>query len=126
VELGSCALVLAAQQVMCTIPLLIVLAATRPAGTAGNFGDQLGRYLGLSAKARRELASVFAGPAQVRSAATLAGIVLLAIFTVGVAQAHERAYELAWRVDHRAAGAWRRQARWVAALAGYVARSSPP
>ncbi len=120
-ELGSCALVLAAQQLLCMIPLLVVLSAIRPADTSGNFGVRFSHYLGLSAKATRDLGAVFAGPAQVRSAATVGGVLLLILFTVGVAQAHQRAYELAWRLERSPTGSWLRQARWVAGAVGYVA-----
>jgi hypothetical protein len=54
IELGSSALVLAAQQVMCTIPLLMVLAGIRPAGGSDNFGYPPSGYLGLPVKARAE------------------------------------------------------------------------
>ena len=120
-ELGSCALVLAAQQVMCLIPLLVVAAALRPAGTSGNFGVRFGHYLGVSSKASEDLGAVFAGPAQVRSAVTVVGVLLLVLFTIGVAQAHQRAYELAWRLERSPPGSWLRQARWVAGVVGYVA-----
>lgn len=121
VDLGSSALVLAAQQLLATIPLLVVLAAGRPVARAGNFGVQLSRYLGLSAKATHELRSVFAGSPQVRTAATAGGLILLAFFAFGAAQAHQRVYELAWRVKESKSGSWSRQLRWVAALLGYVA-----
>jgi hypothetical protein len=121
IELGSCALVLAAQQMMCVIPLLVVLAAIRPAGGSRNFGVQLSHYLGLSAKATADLGAVFARPAQVRSAATAGGALLLVLFTIGVAQAHQRTYQLAWRIERPPPGSWLRQTRWVAGLAGYVA-----
>jgi membrane protein len=120
-DLGSAALVLAAQQLMCTIPLLVVLSAIHPAYGSANFGAQLGRYLGLSTSATHELKAVFARDAQVRSAATTVGLILLALFTLGAAQAHERVYELAWRLDARSTSAWHRRIRWVAALVGYVA-----
>jgi membrane protein len=119
-ELGSCALVLAAQQVMCLIPLLVVLAALRASGTSGNFGVRFGHYLGVSRRATQDLGAVFAGPAQVRSAVTVLGVLLLVLFTVGLAQAHQRAYELAWRLERSPRGSWLRQARWVAGAVGYV------
>jgi membrane protein len=121
VELGYCALVLAAQQLMATIPLLVVLAALRPVAGSGNFGGELGRYLGLSAGATRKLESVFAGSLHVRGAATITGVILLAFFALGAAQAHQRVYELVWRMEQHKSGSWRRQLRWVAALLGYVA-----
>lgn len=117
-DLGSCALTLAAQQLMCAIPLLVVLGAIW--SRAGNFGVQLGRFLGVSARAAHELASVFAGGAQVRGAITGIGAVLLVVFALGVAQAHQRFYELTWRVEQRPRGAWLRQIRWIAGLLAYV------
>jgi membrane protein len=117
-DLGSSALVLAAQQLMCAIPLLVVLGAVR--SPSGNFGVQLGRYLGVSARARRELASVFAGGSHVRGAITAVGIVLLVVFALGVAQAHQRFYEATWRLEHRPNGSWLRQGRWIAGLLAYV------
>jgi membrane protein len=120
-ELGSCALVLAAQQVLCLIPLLVVLAALHGAGASGNFGVRFGHYLGVSRKATQDLGAAFAGPAQVRSAVTVVGVLLLVLFTIGLAQAHQRAYELAWRLERSPHGSWVRQARWVAAAVGYVA-----
>jgi membrane protein len=120
-DLGSAALVLAAQQLTCTIPLLVVLSAIHPASASANFGLQLGRYLGLSASATHELEAVFARDAQDRSAATTLGVILLALFTLGAAQAHERVYEVAWRLDGRNTGAWHRRIPWVAGLVGYVA-----
>ena len=121
VDLGSVALGLAAQQLMATIPLLVVLSALRPLSRRDNFGVQLSHFLSLSAKATAELESLFAATASVRSAASLGGIVLLVFFAFGSAQAHQRAYELAWRLEPRRHGSWPRQARWVATLLGYVA-----
>jgi membrane protein len=120
-DLGSAALVMAAQQLMCTIPLLVVLSAIHPASASANFGEQLARYLGLSTHAAHELKAVFVRDAQVRTATSIVGLILLGLFALGTAQAHERVYELAWRLDGGSAGAWHRRVRWVAALVGYVA-----
>jgi membrane protein len=117
-DLGSSALVLAAQQLLCAIPLLVVLGAVR--SRSANFGMQLSHFLGVSARAQRELASAFAGDSQVRSGITVVGIVLLVVFALGVAQAHQRFYELTWRLDHRPRGSWLRRVRWVAGLLAYV------
>jgi uncharacterized BrkB/YihY/UPF0761 family membrane protein len=121
IDLGSCALVLAAQQLMATIPLLVVLSALRPVGNFGNFGTQLSWYLGLSPGAARELDAEFAARAEVRGAVTVVGLIVVAFFALGVAQAHQRAYELAWRLGEKKARAWRRRGRWVCGLIGYVA-----
>jgi hypothetical protein len=48
-------------------PAVVVLSAIRPASGSANFGEQLARYLGLSASATHELTAVFARDAQVRS-----------------------------------------------------------
>jgi membrane protein len=119
-DLASGALVLAAQQLTCTLPLLIVLAAIRPAATHTNFGAQLSHYLGLSARATEQLTSVFAGTAQVRHATTVIGLLLLVIFALGVAQAHQHFYELTWKLDPRRQRSWHRQVRWIAGLLAYV------
>jgi hypothetical protein len=101
IELGFCALVPAPQQLMATIPLLVVLAALRPVAGSGNFGGQLGRYLWRSAAATRELESVFAGSLHVRSAVTIDGVILLASFPVATAQAPPA--RLRTRLAHRPA-----------------------
>jgi membrane protein len=106
---------------MATIPLLVVLSALHPVGTRGNFGVQLSRYLGLSGRATRDLEAVFAGRAEVRGAVTTVGLIVLGFFALGVAQAHQRAYELAWRLPGREAGAWRCRLRWIAGLLASVA-----
>jgi membrane protein len=121
IDLGSCALLLAAQQLMCTIPLLIVLAAIRPLAGPANFGVQLSHFLSLSPKATADLGSLFAATASVRNAASVSGILLLVVFALGSAQAHQRAYELAWRLEPGKRGSWHRQSRWVAAMIAYVA-----
>ena len=70
-DLGSAALVLAAQQLMCTIPLLVVLSAIHPASASANFGAQLARYLrSLGARNRRaERAGASPCPADAQLAA---------------------------------------------------------
>jgi membrane protein len=119
-DLASGALVLAAQQLTCTLPLLIVLAAVRPAATDSNFGAQLSHYLGLSAGATERLTSVFASTAQVRQATTVVGLLLLVIFALGVAQAHQHFYELTWKLGARRQRSWYRQLRWIGGLLAYV------
>lgn len=119
-DLGSAALVLAAQQLTCTLPLLVVLAAIRPTATHSNFGARLSRYLGLSARATEQLTSVFAGTAQVRDATTVVGFMLLVTFALGVAQAHQHFYELTWKLEPRRRRSWHRQVRWVGGVLAYV------
>jgi hypothetical protein len=52
---------------------------------------------------------------------TTGGLILLAFFALGAAQAYERVYELAWRLKAPHSRSWSRQLRWVAALLAYVA-----
>ena len=110
----------AAQQLTCAIPLLVVLSAIRLIAGGGNFGVQLSRFLGLSAKATDQLASVFAASVQVRDGTTLLGLMLLVIFALGLAQAHQRFYELTWCVDAPNRRLWHRHARWVGGVLAYA------
>ncbi|MDI3405761.1 YhjD/YihY/BrkB family envelope integrity protein [Streptomyces cavernicola] len=114
---------LAALGFLTLVPLLIVVAAVDPAQGQG-FAEWLGRGLGVSMGAQREVAELFASPRKALESTTAFGLAALAVFGLTFGAALQTGYEKAWEVP---AARWHtmwRHAVWLAALIGYLFASA--
>lgn len=119
-NLGRECLALAAQQTLCTIPLMAALSAVAQRFGVESVGSALGDYLGLSDTAARDVEDLFRGTGHVGFPTLVVGAVLAAVFAVGVAAIQQHAYEDIWyqqRVGLR--GGWR-QLTWVGGVCVYL------
>ncbi len=113
-------LALAAQQMLCTAPLLVAVTAVgRRYGERGP-GALLSRYLGLTQPAAGEVESLFRGSDRVSTADLLVGLVFAIAFTIGVAAVLQRGFESLWRLPRGNVFSVLRQALWVVGLLAYL------
>ncbi|MDQ6874205.1 MAG: YihY/virulence factor BrkB family protein [Actinomycetota bacterium] len=120
INLGTQSLVLAAQQMLCTAPLLVALSALSRRAGGHELGGLLSRYLGLSPAATHDVSALFGKSARVSVVDLVIGLILAVLFTAGVAAAQQRGFELIW--GHTIAGltARLRQLAWVGGLLVYL------
>lgn len=115
------ALALAAQQVLCTAPLMVALSALlRRAGGEGP-GVLVPRYLGLTGASAKDVAALFAGASPRVSFDNLAvGALLAFAFGTGVALTLQRGCELIWDVPRAGVRSFPRQCLWLFGLVAYL------
>ena len=114
-------LALAAQQILCTAPLMVALSAViRRAGGSGP-GTVVPRYLGLTGDAARDVEQLFAGASPSASLdSLLVGAALSLIFGTGVALTFQRGLELIWGLPPGGVRSLGRQALWLVGLVTYL------
>lgn len=115
-------LALAAQQVLCTAPLLVALSALlRRVGGQGP-GVLIPRYLGLTGTAAQDVADLFSRTSDSVSVTTLVTEAALALlFGTGVALTFQRALELVWSLPPAGLRSVARQCTWIVGLVAYLA-----
>ena len=119
-NLATHSLALAAQQILCTAPLLVAFAAFRP-GSRGGVGQVLSRYLGLSEAASRDVDALFVSTVTLDTTDAVVGLLVALVFATSIAATQQRWYELVWEVPR--AGLVRstlHQLVWVVGLCGYL------
>ncbi|MDP9091816.1 MAG: YihY/virulence factor BrkB family protein [Actinomycetota bacterium] len=120
-NLATLSLALAAQQMLCTAPLLVAFSVVARRTKGASIGPPLARYLGLSHRASDVVVGLFAGKNSVSNFDTVVGLGLGLLFATGVASTQQRGYELIWsRPRPEAARAVLRQMLWVVGLCVYV------
>lgn len=119
-NLGTQSLVLAAQQMLCTAPLLVALSAVTRRSGGHEVGGLLARYLGLSPAAARDVSALFGRSQRVGVVNLVVGLILALLFTAGVAAAQQRGFELIWRESTVGLAARLRQLAWVGGLLVYL------
>lgn len=113
-------LALAAQQTLCTIPLLVALQAVAQRFALGSVGSALSRYLGLSGEATRDVKALFIGSGRVSFLTLLVGLVISLVAAIGVAAIQQHAYEDIWYQPRRGLRSLWRQVIWVVGLVVYL------
>lgn len=114
------ALALAAQQTLCTVPLLVAFAAVGQRLGRPSVGLVVAGYLGLSPAATRDVNGLFAGVTHASLSDTLIGLAIALFFATSVAATQQSAYEKIW-YQRRAnlLSVWR-QLVWVVGLCAYL------
>jgi membrane protein len=113
-------LALAAQQMLCTAPLLVALSALGRRFGARSVGGLLSRYLGLAPPAASDVASLFRGSDSVSIPDLAFGLALALVFATGVAATQQRGFELIWSQPRAGARSVLRQLAWVLGLLAYL------
>jgi membrane protein len=114
------AMVLAALTMTLLIPALITLAALIPLGDPQGIAPVIGRRLGLSAQATRDVQSLFGGPAVVRSSTSWVSAAVTVLSAYAWPTALQKGYQLAWQLPARGLRDVWRPLLWLAALLGAV------
>jgi hypothetical protein len=116
-DLGAHVLAISAQQLLCTAPLAVALAAVGKRVTGVSFADTITHVLSLSPAARREVVDAFAGSPRVGLGALVINLVLAVAFGVSLAATLQRGLELIWRLPRGSyLASLRRQSLWAIAL----------
>lgn len=116
-DLGAHVLAISAQQLLCTAPLAVALAAVGKRMTGVSFADTITRVLSLSPRAREEVVTAFAGSPKVSLGALLINLALSVAFGISLAATLQRGLELIWRFPRaKYLGSLRRQVGWAVAL----------
>jgi membrane protein len=116
-DLGAHVLAISAQQLLCTAPLAVALAAVGRRVTGVSFADILTHILSLTPQARDEIVAAFAGSPRVSLSALLINLVLAVAFGVSLAATLQRGLELIWHLPRaRYVGGLLRQVGWALSL----------
>jgi len=119
-DLFTQTLALGAQQVLCTAPLLVAVSAVVQRASGDNVGRLLTRYLGLRGSAANDVTALFANSTPVSTTGLLVGLILVVVFSTGVAATQQRGYELISSQPRAGLRSTGRQLRWILTLLGYV------
>ena len=97
-ELFDRAVALASQAFVALIPFMVVVGALTPYGERSSFADSLVRRFELTGDAAAAVEELFTQPAEVASALTAVGLLLLIVSALSFCRALQRTYERAWRL----------------------------
>ncbi len=116
-DLGAHFLAISAQQLLCTAPLAIALAAVGKRVTGVSFANSITHVLQLSPPARKEIIEAFDGSPHVSLGALLINLGLAVAFGVSLAATLQRGLELIWRLPRAPyLRSLLRQSIWAVAL----------
>ena len=120
-SLGTHSLAMAAQQILCTAPLLVAFSALNQGDRSTSVGAVLSRYLGLSRGASKDVAMLFTTSRSLATTDTLVGLVVALLFATSIAITQQRWYELVWSLPRGPVlRSTVRQLAWVFGLCGYL------
>jgi len=119
-NLPTHSLALAAQQMLCTAPLLVAFSALVQRHAGGQAGDALSRYLGLSPPAAADVVDLFHSSGHSSATDTIIGLILALVFGTGVAATQQRFFELLWSQSRTGMRDSWRQLLWVCGLISYL------
>jgi membrane protein len=114
-------LALAAEQTLCTIPLLVALQAVTQRFDLDSVGTALSHYLGLSSSATTDVQALFISTGHVGFVTLVVSLVLSLVFATGVGAIQQHAYEDIWYQQRAGFSALWRQVMWVVGLCVYLA-----
>lgn len=121
-DLGNYTLALAAQQLLCVVPLLVATSAVLRRAHQGSAVGLISDALGLNEEGRADLRMLLQPTTNPGWQQLLVGLALAVAFTVGVAGTTQRILEIAW---DRPRVAWQRwwwmRLVWVATLTPFLA-----
>ncbi|MBO1754441.1 YhjD/YihY/BrkB family envelope integrity protein [Allobranchiibius sp. CTAmp26] len=121
-DLGHYTLALAAQQLLCMVPLLVATSSVLHRVHEGSAAGLISDALGLNADGRHDLHVLLQPAATPGWGELVVGLLLAVAFTVGVAGTTQRILEIAW---DRPRAPWQRwwwmRLVWVASLVPFLA-----
>lgn len=117
------ATVLAAQAFTSLIPFLLVAAAFGPGD--GDLPDRIVERFDLEGSTARSVRAMFNDAAEVESAITWVGVVILVLATLSFTRAMQRMFQRAYQIEPGGLRDLWRGLAWLAGFAGWIALSSP-
>ena len=120
-NLATHVLALAAQQILCTAPLIVAFAAFQHDSRNESIGSVLSRYLGLSSGAAHDVTQLFTASRNIDVDSKIIGLLVALVFATSIAVTQQRWYERVWAVPRAGAVvSIFRQLLWVAGLCAYL------
>jgi membrane protein len=120
-NLPTHSLALAAQQILCTAPLLVAFSVVRRNAETQNIGEVLTHYLALTPAASRDVGSLFHNSQAVTRGDRILGLLLALVFATAIAATQQRWFELVWSQSRAPMlRSVLRQVAWVAGLCAYL------
>jgi membrane protein len=123
IDLDTHALALCAQQVLCTAPLIVAMAAVLQRLTGRHPGYFIARFFGLYGDSADAVERLFGRTSpSISTPALVFAMITAIVFTTSVAAVQQRAFELIWTLP-RVIGvrSYLRQLVWAVLLGGYSA-----
>ncbi|MGH3743975.1 MAG: YhjD/YihY/BrkB family envelope integrity protein [Mycobacteriales bacterium] len=114
-------LALAAEQTLCTIPLLVALQAVTQRFDLDSVGTALSHYLGLSNAATTDVQALFISTGHVGFLTLVVSLAVSLVFATGVGAIQQHAYEDIWYLPRCGLRSLWRQVLWVGGLCVYLA-----
>lgn len=115
-DLGTYTLALAAQQVLCTAPLLVAISAIMRRFHTGGVVGMLADYLDLDPQSRRDILALFATQYRPSFGDLVVGFGVAFLFATGVAVTLQRVFEEVWTLPRAGWQTWWRQIVWALML----------
>ncbi|WP_375490496.1 hypothetical protein [uncultured Jatrophihabitans sp.] len=116
-DLGVHLLAVSAQQLLCTAPLAVALAAVSQRATGVSIAEVLTHVLQLTPRAQHVVTASFAGSSHVSLTALWTNLLIAVAFGVGVAASLQRGLEMIWRLPRSPAlPSVLRQSLWAVML----------
>lgn len=120
-SLPTHSLALAAQQILCTAPLLVAFSAVERRAGDQNVGSVLSHYLGLSPAASRDVGALFNDSDSVSTDDRIVGLLAALLFATAIAATQQRWFERVWSLPRAPVlTSVFRQLLWVAGLCSYL------
>jgi membrane protein len=123
-ELFDRAVALASQAFVALIPFMVVVAALTPYGERSSFADSIIHRFGLTGDTAAAVEQVFSQSAEVQSALTGFGVLLLIVSALSFCRALQRTYERAWRLQRLGMRSTPSHLLWLAVAAAYASIAS--
>lgn len=112
-DLGTAALALGAQEVLCTAPLLVALSAIMARFHLGYVGSFLDDVMGLDETSARAVRSLFNATRNPELSSLWLGLGAAILFYVSVAATTQRSVDAIWGREYSSLWMWWRRFAWV-------------
>jgi membrane protein len=119
-DLVTQTLALAAQQVLCTAPLLVATSAIVRRASGRGMGGFVTQVLGLNGAAANDVTAMFKSSSTVSTTELVVGLIMAAVFGTGVAATQQRGYEMIWSQPRTGLRSTLRHLVWVISLLAYL------
>lgn len=120
IDLDTHALALCAQQVLCTVPLVVAMGAVLQRTTGRGAAYYITRFFGLHDDSADAVDALFARSTSISTLALVLSMFGSVVLSTGVAAVQQRAFERIWTLPHIISlRSYARQLGWSIMLGGY-------
>lgn len=120
IDLDTHALALCAQQVLCTVPLVVAMGAVLQRTTGRGAAYYITRFFGLHDDSAEAVNHLFARDTSISTLALVLSMAVSLVLSTGVAAVQQRAFERIWTLPRIVSlRSYARQLSWAVMLGGY-------